>query len=74
MTTPTVEQLPVRVPGRTLRPHLIHVSCPVHKPHLTFCGIEVATLQRFSGGPASCVVCAELEESHNWAACLWGRS
>lgn len=73
MTTSTLKQLPVRVPGSTLPPRLIHVSCPVHNPHKTFYGIEVATLQRFSSGPASCVVCAELEDVHDWAGCLRGR-
>lgn len=27
MTAPTLEQLPVRVPGATLQPDLVHVTC-----------------------------------------------
>lgn len=67
MTAPTIEQLPVRVPGRTLPPQLIHACCLICNPEWTFCGIEFDTLRRIPPGRTpSCVVCADLQSAHDW--------
>lgn len=75
MTAPTIEELPVRVPGRALPPRLIHVNCAVCNPDRTFCGIDFAALQQVSlSNTPTCVVCVELENAHDWAAHFWGQS
>lgn len=67
MTAPTIEQLPVRVPGRSLPPPLIHVSCLRCDPDLTFCGIDATAFQQISSeASGSCVVCVDIDKSHDW--------
>lgn len=72
MTAPTIEQLPVRVPGRTLPPRLIHATCLVCLDEVTFCGINAADLPPLVPKPKAptCVVCRDLRETHGWDKCL----
>ena len=73
MTAPTIEQLPVRVPGATTPPPLVHSGCLACTDKYMFCGRKVAdTKQATATTSTTCVVCAEMEKSHNWAAHLWG--
>lgn len=66
MTAPTLEQLPVRVPGASLPP-LVHVTCLLRDPDRTFCGIDATAFQQISSDAAgSCVVCVDIDESHDW--------
>lgn len=74
MTAPTIEQLPVRVPGRSLPPPLMHSGCLVCTgPKRAFCGRKVSdAVPDASTASTTCVVCVELEQAHNWAAHIWG--
>lgn len=72
MTAPTLEPLPVRVPGHTLPPRLIHATCLVCLNDVTFCGIDAAglPLMRPKSTEPTCVVCTDLREVHDWDSCL----
>lgn len=72
MTAPTIEQLPVRVPGRTLPPQLIHATCLACLNEVTFCGIDTTYMPPLIPKPKSptCVVCADLRKAHDWDRCL----
>lgn len=71
MTAPTIEHLPVRVPGRALSPRLIHGTCVVHLNDLTFCGIDITDRWPLpKSTKPTCVVCADLWDAHGWGKCL----
>lgn len=63
MTAPTIEQLPVRVPGRTLPPDLVHVTCcrDDDPGNIALCGTEVAGAWESHDTSPTCVVCAALD-------------
>jgi len=65
VTAPTTEQLPVRVPGRTLPPDLIHVTCcrDDDPGDVALCGTEVAGEWMDRGTSPSCIVCADLADA-----------
>ena len=67
MTAPTLEPLPVRIPGRTLPPRLIHATCLVCLNEVTFCGIDATNLSLVHPKPnePTCVVCRDLRETHD---------
>ena len=68
MTAPTIENLPVRIPDRTVPPRLVHISCVICSDDTAFCGIDTATLQPVIPRPkkATCVVCVDLHDGHDW--------
>lgn len=73
MTAPAIEQLPVRIPRRTLPPRLVHACCLVCTPtDRTFCGLDATDMpfRQAKGEKPTCVVCFELHESHDWTGCL----
>jgi hypothetical protein len=72
VTAPTTERLPVRVPGRTLPPRLIHATCLVCLNEVTFCGIDAAGLSPVRPKPTepTCIVCRDLRKAHGWDRCL----
>ena len=72
MSAPTIEQLPVRVPGRTVPPRLIHATCLVCLNDVTFCGIDVADRLPVQPKPKAptYIVCADLRIAHDWDRCL----
>lgn len=63
MSALTAEELPVRVPGRTLPPDLVHVTCCHDEVgEIALCGTNVASEQWVSrSARTTCVVCADLD-------------
>lgn len=64
MTAPTIEQLPVRVPGRTLPHDLIHVTCcrDDDPGEIALCGTAVGGAWESKDAAPTCAVCADLDD------------
>lgn len=65
MTAPATEQLPVRAPGRTLSPDLIHVTCcrDDDPGDVALCGTDVAGEWMDRDAAPNCIVCADLDDA-----------
>lgn len=64
MTAPTIEQLPVRVPGSSLPSSLHHLTCcrDDDPGEVALCGTDVSGEPwKIRGTKATCLVCADLE-------------
>lgn len=65
MTAPTIEQLPVRVPGRTLPHGPIHATCcrDDDPGDVALCGTDVAGEWMSRDTSPTCIVCAHLADA-----------
>lgn len=65
MTAPAIEQLPVRVPGRTLPHDLIHATCcrDDDPGDVALCGTDVAGEWMSRDTSPNCIVCADLADA-----------
>lgn len=63
MTAPTLEQLPVRIPGRTLPHDLVHATCcrDDNPGDVALCGTELTGAWMSRDASPTCIVCADLD-------------